>query len=355
MPAKDGILLAAKRAGLFALARRATRGSLRILCYHGIWPLADRPFGNRLFIPPALFRARMRRLKESGCPVLALDDAVRRLKDDSLPDRATVITIDDGWHSTHEHMLPALEEFGLPATIYVTTWYVENRLPVVNVLTGYLLQFTAHAELELAGIADGLEGRHRVGDGAVREALAGRIAAAIDALSGIDARLAACRRLAERAGVELGPVLDQRCFHMMSDEQLRDAHRRGFDIQLHTHRHIDVNRKVEQLADEIAENRRVLARIIGTAPASFRHFCYPSGAHHPRAAAILDRLGVASSTMTEEGINGRGQDVHHLLRFLDGRSVPQIEFDAYLSGFLEYFATAVSGARALVGGRRKAG
>ena len=37
-------------------------------------------------------------------------------------------------------MLPILEELGLPATVYITTWYSDNQLPVVNVAVDYILR-----------------------------------------------------------------------------------------------------------------------------------------------------------------------------------------------------------------------
>ena len=111
---KDRLLRAAQSAGLFALSRRASRKSLRILAYHGLWTTSGYQYGNRLFMSPEQFEQRMTWLKNSRYPVLPLGEAVRRLNDESLPDHAVVITIDDGWSSTYTHMLPILEGLGLP-------------------------------------------------------------------------------------------------------------------------------------------------------------------------------------------------------------------------------------------------
>ena len=51
---KQAILESARALGGFAAARALTAGKLRILCYHGLWTLDARPFGNRLFIPIAI-------------------------------------------------------------------------------------------------------------------------------------------------------------------------------------------------------------------------------------------------------------------------------------------------------------
>jgi len=143
MAPKRALLTAARLSGLSSLARAATGSQLRILCYHGAWVTPGEPFGNCLFMGPAQFEARMARLKRSGLPVLALGEAVERLAAGDLPPAAVVITIDDGWVSTHTHMLPVLERYELPATLYATTWYAQRDLPVVNVAIDYFIATAA--------------------------------------------------------------------------------------------------------------------------------------------------------------------------------------------------------------------
>lgn len=306
MSAKQVVLKAAERVGLAALARRLTASHLRILCYHGLWVTPGYRFGNHLFMPPEQFEARMRRLRASGCPVLGLGEAVERLAADDLPPRATVITIDDGWASTHTHMLPVLESLDLPATLYATTWYAARDLPVVNIAVGYLLEASGRSDL-------------------ARQPLIRRIEALPE-----ENRGEAVRALGRDLGVDEA-WLETRQFHLMQAPELADAHRRGLDVQLHTHRHIDVSQRVDRLGQEVRENRDFLAATLGTAPA---HFCYPSGTFHRDAPAVLAANGVRSATLVDEGLNAPGADRFRLHRFVDGRRVSAVEFDAYLSGTL---------------------
>ena len=148
------ILALARLLGLNAASRRLTRGSLRILAYHGLWTTRGFQFGDKLFMSPEQFEARMAWPARSNYPVLALDEAVERLAADTLPDRAVVITIDDGWSSTYTHMRPVLETLALPATVYVSTAFVEAERPVRIVATRYVIE---SSPLErLAGEALGL-------------------------------------------------------------------------------------------------------------------------------------------------------------------------------------------------------
>jgi peptidoglycan/xylan/chitin deacetylase (PgdA/CDA1 family) len=267
-------------------------------------------FGDCTFISPDQFEARMARLKRSGLPVLPLGEAVERLATDSLPEAAVAITIDDGWASTYTDMLPVLEALDLPATLYATTWYAGRALPVVNVAVQYLCAAAGRPAVD-----------------------ADRAAAEIDALP-LDDRLPALKLLGQRLGIAES-WLETRQFNIMSTEELADAQRRGLDIQLHTHRHIDVSREVGSLPAEIAENRAVLAAATGLDPV---HFCYPSGSFHPDAPARLAASGVRSAALVTEGLNPPGADPYTLRRLLDGRRVSDVEFDAYLSGALHFTA-----------------
>src|SRR5579863_1338389 len=140
MTIHEAALKFAKASGGFALSGLVARHRLRVLAYHGLWITPGFQFGDRLFIEPQQFEQRMRWLKKSKYKVLPLPDAVDALRSDSLPRDCVVITIDDGWKSTYTHMLPILESLRLPATVYVTTWYVENQAPTINVALRYILQ-----------------------------------------------------------------------------------------------------------------------------------------------------------------------------------------------------------------------
>ena len=309
MSSKQVLLKLAEAAGLGAAAQRATAGRLRILCYHGLWVTPGHQFGDCLFIPPEQFEARMARVARSGVPVLRLGEAVERLGEDRLPDGALVITIDDAWVSTFTHMLPVLERYGLPATLYATTWYAGRELPVVNVAIDYLLDASGRRDLDR--------------DSAVAD---------IEALP-VEERLGALRRFGAELGVPKA-WLETRQFNIMSGEELAEARRRGLDVQLHTHRHIDVATEVDALPREVDENRAFLEAAGVAGP--FDHFCYPSGASHEQAARLLAAQGIRSATLVDQGINPPGANPFALRRFLDARHVGEAEFDAYLSGLLHY-------------------
>ena len=66
-------------------------------------------------------------------------------------------------------MLPVLEALGLPATIYVTTYFAQKQLPVFDLAVRYLVDSAAPQTLDLAalGIEDGPS--FALGDAVVRD------------------------------------------------------------------------------------------------------------------------------------------------------------------------------------------
>lgn len=321
----------AKYTGMFFLSKFVTRKGLRILCYHGAW-IGDSHYGNFLFINPKKFAERMRWLKYAGYPVLSLDSTIAALENNALPECSTVITIDDGWYGTYREMLPILESYKFPVTIYLTTEYVEAQLPVFNVLLEYLINTHSNNLLSLEDLGitaqkksfnlrleqDRLEAVKLIRNYADNFAL--------------HARSEICRRICMQLGVDYQDILDKRIFHLMSIEEVTTAVRNRVDFQLHTHRHLFDLGNTERMRSEIIENKEIIMKLIGKQP---KHFCYPSGYYSKAAYPILEGLGISSATTTQQGITFLSTPRWAMPRLLDGQNVHQLEFEAELSGFCE--------------------
>lgn len=346
---KNMLLDIARASGGMGLARMATRRSLRILCYHGIWTSDGPPHGECLFMRPEQFAERMRWLAASHYHVVDLDEAVARLADDTLPANAVALTIDDGWRSTYTHMLPVLERLRLPATLYASTYYVERQEVVVNVAINHILERAPVDALALADLLPQFPTPVPLGDRVRRAQVAVTVNAAVDALPTLAERVATMQSIAARAGVPIDCAGDQ--FRFMSTGELLDAHARGLRIELHTHRHQSVDRPGTDLHREIADNRAALAAL--GIEAGQRHFCYPCGDYIAAAEVPLAEAGIVSATNTSRYLNPPGTHPYRLGRFVDGPRVTQRVFEAYLSGALELIDYRAR--RRFGGGRRPYG
>src|ERR1051325_10200025 len=91
-----------------------------ILCYHGIRSRTDPrvPF-NDLHVDPEVFEAHCR-LISTACNPISLDDFRAALDGKrALPPRPVIVTFDDGYRSVLEYGLPSLEQYGIPAAVFV--------------------------------------------------------------------------------------------------------------------------------------------------------------------------------------------------------------------------------------------
>lgn len=328
---KQTVLKVAKAIGLFALCRRITRKQLRILCYHGVW-LGDQPhFGDCLYMAPQTFEKRVAMLLRTGYPVLTLGAAVEGLRRGTLPDAAVVITIDDAWYGTFRHMVPVLQESGLPATLYVTTYYALKRRPVLNVLISFMVARAARLpaldelvpEINAGAAAPGV----------LPTEYASELAARVDALPTLEARWEAIERVASALGADLATIVSERWFDLMTEDELRATDSAGIDIQLHTHSHRMHGFDRARVRDELERNRTELARILGRDGQLLDHFCYPSGMYDPSIYSVLREAGVRSATTTEFGLNPPDSNPLALKRILDCQSMTDLDIEARLSGF----------------------
>jgi peptidoglycan/xylan/chitin deacetylase (PgdA/CDA1 family) len=96
-----------------------------ILLYHSISAQAT-PRYRRWAIRPDTFAAHMAYLHDRHYTPLTVTQLAQVMTDESarLPDRPVVVTVDDGLADFYTGALPVLTQYGLPATLYVTTGFV---------------------------------------------------------------------------------------------------------------------------------------------------------------------------------------------------------------------------------------
>ncbi len=98
-----------------------TSAQVSVLGYHRFEAKPRDP----LAITPEAFRKQMEAVRDSGIPVIPMADFLAwRRGEKSIPPKAIVITIDDGYNDTYSVAWPILKEFGYPFTYYVYIKYI---------------------------------------------------------------------------------------------------------------------------------------------------------------------------------------------------------------------------------------
>ena len=98
--------------------------SALILIYHRVAALASDP--QLLCVMPEHFADHLQILRKYGHP-MGLQELTRELLSGNIPDRAIVITFDDGYADNLYNAKPLLDRYDIPATVFVTTGYLEQN------------------------------------------------------------------------------------------------------------------------------------------------------------------------------------------------------------------------------------
>jgi peptidoglycan/xylan/chitin deacetylase (PgdA/CDA1 family) len=94
---------------------------LLILAYHAI----SSTWRSQLAVSPDVLRRQLGFVRTRGFVGLTFAESERRRLNGTLPEKAVVVTFDDGYASTLDAK-PILEEYGYPATIFVVSSFVES-------------------------------------------------------------------------------------------------------------------------------------------------------------------------------------------------------------------------------------
>src|SRR6476620_9150195 len=90
----------------------ATNTYIPILCYHNLNPTKP----GSMNMTPKKFENQIQWLVNNGFTIIPLQQAVEYLqgKRDSLPNKAVVVTADDGWQSVYTYMSPVIKKYHIP-------------------------------------------------------------------------------------------------------------------------------------------------------------------------------------------------------------------------------------------------
>ena len=292
--------------GLAALQRARLRDRIVILAYHDM----DAPTFKRHLE----FLARTYN-------IVSLTKAVRAIKHgEALPQRALVLTFDDGFRSFYTAVYPALRQFQSPATVFLTTGYIGSKdIPWFSWID---LAFRTRADI--AGLLPhSLRGAEWP---SLRRSLMAYLKAVPDeerqsVVKGVIQRVQASDEEVDR-------------YRLLTWDQVREMESTGLvSFGGHTRTHpiltrVDIDTARREVADCAADLKRELG------PAA-RHFAYPNGTRadfNKQIQSIVREAGFASAVTIVRGTNGPGDDVFALRRIAVDGTLSVGELAAKVSG-----------------------
>ena len=231
---KQLILHGVECAGLNRLARHRTRRRLLGLCYHGV--LASECPANDarllLAVTASQFENQMRELKRNWNPVSAGQLRQSIEGGEPLPDRAVIVTFDDGFRNNLTVAAPILEKYQIPAVVFITTdmigtgkliWAVEL---IERLVSWKQTQFSLGSTMYTLPPPNTPE----------RTWVVSEMMGAIRTLSSHQSQ-ALTERVWNETTLDLDTPWKKELYEFMNWDEVRQIHRRGFTIGAHTVTH----------------------------------------------------------------------------------------------------------------------
>ncbi len=285
-----------------AAAERAEPVWLVVMYHRVITNPADDPFQLGMCVTKRRFREQIAFFRDYFEPI-GLGEGVRRRQEGlPMPRRAVSITFDDGYVDNLSTAWPILREYGMPATVFVTTgervdgpglWWDRVIHAVAN---------TTAPTLDLSSIGlNSVSGTLALG----RLHRAGSLTSLLALLweHDIDTTLEAVGCIEQALCPLPNPnTLPAR----LSDEDIATLHREGVEIGAHTIHHPDLRMTSdERMQQELLEPKRTLESIIG---ATVDGFAYPRGLSDGRVIKAVGNAGYRYAVATQRGLNRGGNN-----------------------------------------------
>ena len=124
-----------------------------VLVYHEISAPPDTTF-SRLAVTPQAFETQLEYLIKHGFTTFTASAIAAALATSApMPERAVVLTFDDGFADFHERVLPLLRQHGCTATLFVTTgWVADAGSRAAGRRPGRMLTWSQIVEAAASGI-----------------------------------------------------------------------------------------------------------------------------------------------------------------------------------------------------------
>ena len=133
---------------------RTYRGKYAVIfMYHGVTATRDmrtNHFGKHVHVE--LFKEQIECISRNF-KIVPLDDLVVKLRNDTLTENSAVITFDDGYRNNFSVAYPVLKSFRAPATIFLTTGFIDSERWFWTDKLEYVIMNTQTAALILKSLA----------------------------------------------------------------------------------------------------------------------------------------------------------------------------------------------------------
>lgn len=309
------------RLGLPYLQKRISREYIAIVMYHGIIksPLS---FYDWSFVEEKDFRAQIKYLKEHF-EVIPLSAVKERIRSGVRKDKpAVAITFDDGYQNNYDVAFPVLCEAKVPATIFLTTDYVDTNQTIWPFKLHDAFSRTLKTWFEWDGDRFEIPGpKEKLKSlGVIKERLKRLPREKV---------FASVRDIVLRLGMDPDKGLEESSpYRILRSESIRSMQESGLvDFGAHTRSHSILSRlSREEQEKEIQGSIDSVKAVTGRNCALF---AYPNGGegdYEKETVAILQECGISAAVNTINGFNNSQSSMMELKRYGVGAGLSLANF-----------------------------
>lgn len=238
--------------------------------------------------------------------VLPLDIAIKLQNEEKLPARTICVTFDDGYADNERIALPILKKWGIQATFFIATGYMNKGIMWNDIIIEGVRQYRQD-ELDLSQYELGVFPLNNIFD---------KYNASLKIISKIKhlpftKRMTIIKELKEKTFPDLPEEL------MMSESQVYNLHQQGMQIGAHTVNHPILKLlSSEEAFQEVDDSKTHLESIINK---PVLNFAYPNGRanidYSKTTLDIVKACGFKNAVTTEKGAYIKGNDTLQIPRY----------------------------------------
>lgn len=308
---KQGVITAADWFGPHRRGNFKNTPKLWVLMYHRILPREDLRYALEepgMIVQPDTFAMHLREVKKHF-DVLDLNDWLTlKMAGETLPERACVITFDDGWYDNYEFALPIIKQEKVPITLFAVVEKIATDFQFWPNLISALLSSNAIAAIRQHPLfAKALDGIVQSNAAIDREV----VARAIKSLKQFsDAEIFAALETINWRNL-LAFDLPR---GLMNWTELEAMQASGLvKIGSHTcnHKRLNAALPANELVHEIIASKNQLQKQL---PETVNIFCFPNGDYNSAAMQLVEQNYHAAVTTARGIVDAHSTPLHQLCR-----------------------------------------